>query len=318
MDLTLSQRYKIETYLEEGLSNSQVSEKIKVHRSTIGRELKRCQSLEGYDAEYAHNDYVSKKCIKTGFQMKTLKYKTAIFTQLKEKQLSPEQIVHRNRLEGRRYPCVETVYQMVYSALSYHPSLREHLRHKKKKRRPRTSKETRGQLTGRKNISCRPESADKRLEIGHWEADVVIGTKARSSVLVTLVDRKSGFLLVGKALSKSEKHVGETLLSMFERSPIPWFTITFDNGKEFACHQKIEENCCAITYFADPYSSWQRGTNENTNGLLRQYFPKGKNMDDIEVEYIQAIEDKLNNRPRKRFDFRSPIELINNFEINVA
>ncbi|AZQ60690.1 IS30 family transposase [Flammeovirga pectinis] len=318
MDLTLSQRYKIETYLEEGYSNSLISDKINVHKSTVGRELKRCDHLDGYDAVYAHKRYLKKKCKQTGFHSSTIEYKDEILSALEVNQYSPEQIVNRKRLEGGSFPCVETVYQIIYSQMSQNPSLKEHLRHHKKKRRPRASKETRGKLTNRKNIRTRPIEADNRSEIGHWEADVVIGTKARSAVLVTLVDRKSGYLLVGKANSKSENDVGATLLSMYERTPIPWYTITFDNGKEFACHQKIEELCNTVAYFADPYSSWQRGTNENTNGLLRQYFPKGQSMEDVLLKYISKIENKLNNRPRKRYGFYSPIELINNIDINAA
>ncbi len=171
-----------------------------------------------------------------------------------------------------------------------------------------SGRDRRGQIVGKRPISERPEHIEARAQIGHWEGDTVIGA-AHQQAIVTLVERKSGYAVLAKVKNKTSDLVsGAILTKLMPLAPLVK-TLTFDNGKEFAEHQRIDTALQSTTYFADPFASWQRGSNENFNGLLRQYIPKKRSLSTVTDQELRMIQDRLNNRPRKRLGFRTPHEV---------
>ena len=199
----------------------------------------------------------------------------------------------------------EWIYLYIYQNMQADGDLHTHLRCQKKRRKRYGSYSRRGQLKNRVSIDERPAVVDLKNRIGDWEADTVAGRQTGPR-LVTLVDRKSRFTLVGLAKDKSAEAVTQTILDLIEGHHNRVKTITYDNGKEFAGHEKIAKQSESKAYFAHPYSSWERGLNENTNGLLRQYFPKGSDFTKLTDEEVSIAMDKLNNRPRKCLGFKTP------------
>jgi IS30 family transposase len=186
----------------------------------------------------------------------------------------------------------------------------------RKTRRRYASKDRRGQIVGRIGIEQRPTVVDKRKRFGDWESDTVQGKGL--AALVTVVERKTGLLKMRKVSRATAELTATAMMSALKGWVVR--TNTSDNGKEFAHHHKISEALSCKCYFARPYHSWERGTNENTNGLIRQYFPKGTAFEEVTDEQIQAVEDKLNNRPRKRHGFKSPLEVLKRckYQVGVA
>ena len=228
-----------------------------------------------------------------------------------EKKLSPEQIIGRAKKEGKACVSHERIYQYVWLDKKNGGSLYLHLRTQGKKYRKRgNSKDKRGKITGRIDISQRPGIVEKRERFGDFEIDTIIGQNHKGAI-VTINDRATGLLKMRKLESKNAEFLAEQTIEVLK--PYQYFlhTITSDNGKEFAAHQKISEALNCDFYFAKPYHSWQRGSNENLNGLIRQYIPKKTNFENLTDEYIQWVEDQLNHRPRKRFGFLNPIEIFN-------
>jgi IS30 family transposase len=180
----------------------------------------------------------------------------------------------------------------------------------RKRRKKRGSLNNQGQIPDRRPISERPKAVDKRAELGHWEGDTVVG-KSHGSFVASHVERKSRYLLVGLMDDKSAESMNVTTRQLFRKIPMTQRkTMTFDNGKEFAGFKALEKFVGFRCYFADPYSSWQRGTNENANGLLRQFFPKGTDFNEISKKEIDTAVALLNNRPRKCLDYRTPHEVL--------
>ena len=188
-------------------------------------------------------------------------------------------------------------------------SLWEQLRcQKKRKKRYASGRDRRGQIVGRRPISVRPEHIEARSQIGHWEGDTVIGA-AHKQAIVTLVERKSGYALIAKVSNKTSDLVSQAIITQLNPVTPLVKTLTFDNGKEFTQHSKIDAALNSTTYFADPFASWQRGSNENFNGLLRQYIPKKRPLSTVTNQELRMIQDRLNNRPRKRLGFKTPNEV---------
>lgn len=179
-----------------------------------------------------------------------------------------------------------------------------HLRFLNQRKRKYGHPETRGQISNRKNIKERPQIVEERSRFGDLEIDTIVGKNHQQS-LVSIVDRKTGYLWLKKCISRKSEDIMKATISLLK--PVSWElkTITADNGKEFSLHEQIADSLDISFYFADPYSSWQRGTNENTNGLIRQYIKKGSDLNDYTNEYIAEVTDRLNQRPRKRLGFRS-------------
>jgi IS30 family transposase len=218
---------------------------------------------------------------------------------------SPDQIAHRIRQDFPRQPGKWLSHQTIYNWINRRsPSWRKLLR--RGGRRP----EKRGKLSDCVRIGGRPEVINQRRRYGDWEGDTIVG-RGRRSALVTLVDRKSGYSCL--CLADNLKAATTCRVAVKRMKKLPGSlrrSITFDNGKEFAEHARLARSLRVKTYFADPYSSWQRGTNENTNGLLRQFFPKGTDFTRISHEEVARVEMLLNERPRKRLGYKTPAEIL--------
>ena len=223
----------------------------------------------------------------------------AAFDRIAE-QLSPEQVAAELPISH------ETLYQHIYADKAAGGALWRNLRcQKKRKKRYASGVERRGQIVGRRPIHERPANVELRRTVGHWEGDTVIGAGHKQAI-VTLVERKSGYAVLMKVNHKTSELVSAAVIKKLEPIRDRVKTITFDDGKEFAEHARIDEALGSTTYFADPFSSWQRGSNENFNGLLRQYIPKKRPLSTVTDEELKMIERRLNNRPRKRLGFKTP------------
>jgi IS30 family transposase len=223
---------------------------------------------------------------------------------------SPEQVSGWLERHGLFNISHETIYRYVWDDKRAGGTLHQHLRGSRKQRRKRYGRyDSRGRLAGKAMIEERPLEAENRTEIGHWEVDTVHGNRKGS--IATIVDRKTGYVLIGKLEKRTAQVTNRRLHHLISKHPDRFETITSDNGCEFHSYRELEGRCEVTFYFAHPYYSWERGTNENTNGLIRQYLPKGCCMNDLTQARCNAIARKLNHRPRKRHGFRTPAELFN-------
>lgn len=240
----------------------------------------------------------------------TEKDRQAVFALIKEK-WSPIQVSRRLSIDGSVWISHETIYRMIKDEKKQGGVVFKHLRHSKKKRRKRYgSRDRRGRLSNKRMIDERPKDINQRTQYGHWEADTVMGKYTKHCIL-TLVERKTGITWIGKLSEHTVEAVNKAFaLFIKEHGKASVRTITSDNGSEFHGYKEIERITGATFYFAHPYHSWERGTNENTNGLMRQYIPKGKNMIGYSQEDCDHICYCLNTRPRQRLDFRTPIEAL--------
>jgi IS30 family transposase len=315
--LTLEQRYTIQVLLKEGLNQSLIAKKLNRDKSVIQREIKRnCDLRSG---EYKA-DLADKKCSN---RHKTKNKKNRFTTDIKyftenliREDYSPEQIVGVAKLQVKECVSIERIYQHIWKDKKQGGMLYSHLRTQGKRYRKRgASKDKRGQIPGRIDIEHRPKIVDEKTRFGDLEIDLVIGKDHKKAIL-TANDRATGKTKIALLNSKSSEEVKEKTVEILGEWKRFLYTITSDNGKEFALHKEISKELNVDFYFAKPYHSWERGANENYNGLLRQYFPKGYNFDLITEGDILRIEEKLNNRPRKRFGYLSPnqvfLQTINN------
>lgn len=229
------------------------------------------------------------------------------------KEWSPEQIVghiRRKKLMKRKMSH-ETIYKYIWRDRHNGGYLWKQLRQSPKIRRKRyKAYDSRGRLADKRHITERPKTVETRQYIGHWEIDTVHG-KGTKHCIVTLVERKTGYVMIGVLKDRSTASLNKKTKMLLRRRPTLFKTITADNGTEFHQYKKIEEATNVKFYFATPYHSWERGSNENMNGLIRQYLPKGKCMDLLTQQDCDDIAKKLNTRPRKRYGFKTPEELLN-------
>ena len=215
------------------------------------------------------------------------------------------------RREGRLSISHETIYRHVWRDKRQGGLLYTHLRGARKRRRKRYGAyDSRGRLAGKRMISERPAEVEARQQLGHWEADTVAGSCTKDCVL-TLIERKTGFVLVGKLSDRTARGLSRRATGLIGRHAGKVETVTADNGTEFHDYPRVERLTGAAFYFARPYHSWERGSNENANGLIRQYLPKGESMAGLSQHQCNAIARKLNTRPRKRLGFRTPLECFN-------
>lgn len=309
--LTPEQRYQIEAGLGTGMTKKEIAKWIGVHRSTVYREIGRNSNMRlvGYKAcpaeRAARERHKQKK--KHRIEDRT----RARVEELLRIEWSPEQISRRLQLEG--YPTVshETIYQHIFENKRDGGDLYKHLRRRHAYRKPVRKYCKRVGWDTRRPIRERPAIVDERIRVGDWEADTIIGGGRRGAIL-SLVERRSRFVVLEKVASMSSVTVAEAFINKLLPLKDKVFTITSDNGIEFTRHQTIARSLGADFFFADPYSSWQRGTNENTNGLVRQYFPKKSDFTTLTRTDIQHVCDRLNNRPRKTLAFRTPNEVFTN------
>ena len=308
--LTLQERYQIWALLQKGWKQKDIAAKIKVHPSTVSREIRRnIDEVTGsyeFDTAYLNTNYRHQN--KPKYTVITDKVEKYIRTKLKE-HWSPEQIAGRMQYEGLGTISHETIYQFIYRNKANKGRLYKYLRHKNKKYHKRSNTyQRRGTIVGRTMIDKRPKIVEKKRRIGDLEIDTVIG-KDHIGALVTVVDRKSKFALIRKVASKHADVVTKALIEMLEPIKPVLKTITSDNGKEFAYHKVVSNVLETDFYFAHPYHSWERGLNEHTNGLIRQYLPKKTDFTKVSKEEIITIQEKLNHRPRKVLGFRTPYEV---------
>ena len=303
--LTREQRYQIKALLDTGHKQAVIGRTIGVHKSTIQRELQCNTGLRGYRPKQAHEKALSRR--KSKSKSMIIADVWALVEEKLRQDWSPEQISGRLK-EDEVFISHECIYQYIYADKRVGGSLWTHLRrHEKKYRKRRCGQDRRGKIPNRRSIEDRPVIVEERSRVGDWEADLILG-KNHQGVAVTLTERKSRFTLLRTLPSKHADPIKEAIIALLK-----WDarlkTITFDNGKEFSGHQEISAALNVDCYFAHPYSSWERGTNENTNGLIRQYLPKSRNLKEVSMEEEVRIMDKLNLRPRKCLGFRTPYEV---------
>ena len=307
---TEKQRYKLEILLEQNINKTTIAIELGVHISSIYREIKR--NSDGRNFIYK-SDLAQRKCqkrhaLKSKNQCFTAQIKRHIEALIKE-DFSPEQIVGKSKRDNITCVSHETIYKYIWKDKKDKGDLYVHLRHKGKIYRKRGAfKDKRGQIVGRNGIENRPEEVKTRHRIGDLEIDLVMG-KDNKGALLTINDPSNGMLEMTKVESKDAEVVKNAVIDLLQGWKYFLKTITSDNGKEFSKHQEIAAALNIDYYFANPYCSWERGANENLNGLVRQYFPKGSDFSLISKEQVANTIEKLNNRPRKRYEFKSPKEV---------
>jgi IS30 family transposase len=303
--LTFQEREFLYRLLKKGKSKTEIAEVMGRDRSTIYRELSRNARRGGYEPELAQR-LADRRRLACRPPRKLDDADTHEYVRERlEKRWSPEQIAARRQRDCRRrrsrWLCRQTIYNWIDAEA---PRWRQWLR------RGGRPPEKRGKLTDCVRIDGRPEVINRRRRYGDWEGDTVVG-KGRRNALVTLVERKSGYARIGLAENlKAETTRQVTVQRMKDLPASLRRSMTFDNGKEFAEHQQLGQSLDLEVYFALPYRSWQRGTNENTNGLLRQFFPKGTDFSRISHQEVARVEALLNERPRKRLGYRTPSEVL--------
>jgi len=304
--LTLEQRYQIYDFKRAGFNQTEIAAMIGRHKSTVGRELSRNTGLKGYRPAQAHRFALERRGIHVWSKFTEADWRR-IETFIR-KEWSPEQISGRLRLENNGTISPEWIYLHIYQDKAAGGDLWRHLRCQKQRRKRYGSYSRRGLLKNRVSIDERPAIVDRRSRIGDWEGDTIIGA-GRSGALVSLVERKSAFVLIEKLLRKTAGKTSRAVTGLLEPFKETTHTLTVDNGKEFAEHAAIAKELDADVYFAHPYSSWERGTNENTNGLIRQYFAKKRNFRTITDQEVAHVMNRLNHRPRKKLGFKTPYEV---------
>lgn len=306
--LSLEERHYIEVESKKGVSMNKISNNLCRSQSTISREIKRNTGFRGYRYKQA-NILTKKRHLEKRKQIKlNSKIKHLINLYIK-KDWSPEQIGGRLKKENIIQLHHESIYKYILKDKELGGNLYKHLRHKSKPYKKRYgSLNRREAIPNRVDIDERPEAANDRTRLGDWEADTIIG-KQHKGAIVTLDERFSKLRLAAPTEGKKASSVTNAITWLLE--PINKFvhTITFDNGKEFTNHEDIADTIGCKTYFAKPYHSWERGQNENANGLLRQYFPKSMKLVNISNKKVFTAIDKLNSRPRKCLGYKTPYEV---------
>lgn len=306
--LTQEQRYHIAALFGSGYAQNNIADAVGIHKSSVSREIRRNTGERGYRPKQAQE----KALFRREHAQKHIKLTDSLKQVIVAKinlDWSPDQI--SGYLKKEQVPDVshETIYQFILVDKKAGGLLYKHLRHSGKKRKKRYgSVDRRGQIKNRVSIEARPAIVDKKERLGDWEGDTIIG-KQQQKAIVTLVDRASKKTLIGHVATKHSAIVTDIIVGLIRPMKDITHTITFDNGKEFSGHEDIADALAAHIYFAHPYSSWERGLNENTNGLIRQYIPKGSSFEGICASKIIFIQDRLNNRPRKSLGYRTPNEV---------
>ena len=312
--LTSDERYTIACLKKQGFSNTDIAKVLGRHRSTVYREIAR-NSCWITDGSYRPSKAERRTRARRSRSRRNLHYSTKDFIlvrQLLKQYWSPEQIVGHIRRHGlmERRLSHETIYRYIWRDRVNGGNLWQYLRQSSKQRRKRyRAYDSRGRPANKRHISERTSSAESRRITGHWEIDTVMG-KGSTDCVVTLVERKSGYTLIGKLPDRTTAELNKRCIELIRNEPTRFISITADNGTEFHQYKVIEDTVGTKFYFATPHHSWEPGTNENTNGLIRQYLRKGESMAGLSQHRCNAIANALNNRPRKRLDYRSPEEIL--------
>jgi len=308
--ITAAERYALGLLRQRGLTAAAIARLMGRHRSTIGREARR----NGTPRDGCYRPQLADwyACGRRSYSRRNRQFTPADWAQIQEllrEDWSPEQAagwLHRFQLLTISH---ETIYRYIWADKHAGGTLYQHLRGARKQRRKRYGRyDSRGRLAGKRPITTRPPAAETRAEIGHWEADTVLGAGQAGACVLSMVERKTGYLLLGQLRQRTTAAVNARVQQLIATQPHPVQTITVDNGTEFHDYARLERATATRFYFATPHHAWERGTNENTNGLIRQYLPKRQSMAHLTQYDCNRIAAKLNRRPRKRLGFRTPEE----------
>ena len=304
--LTQEERYQIDKLLALENTVTGVARELGRSKSTISRELRRNRTEAGYQPAVADRQAMQRRHGKGRPRISQKDWQRV--KRLLRRKLSPEQIHNRLVLEGAASVSHTRIYKYIADDRRTGGKLYRKLRHEGRRRRRYGSGSGSGLIPGRVSIHERPAVVDQRSRIGDWEIDTIIGSRHRGALL-SLTERKSKWLLLAKLWARTAEEVLYAALGLLMPCIEQVHTITSDNGREFTLHDEIAGKLAAQFYFADPYCSWQRGTNENTNGLIRQYFPKTRNFLTITQWEIDNAMEELNSRPRRGLGWRTPDEV---------
>ncbi len=306
--LTQEERYCLSMLSKQATSLRKMAKVMGRNHTTLSRELKRNTGQRGYRYHQAQS-LAEQRHQEKPKAVKLTKALMAYITEKLQARWSPEQICGRLRLEQATLISPETIYRFVLQEKRQGGQLYCNLRHQVKRRRKRYgAKDYRGTIPGRVDIADRPAVVDTRARVGDWEADLVMG-KDHQGALVTLAERRSRLFLALPILRKTAERTTRAIITLLGTWKDWVHTITYDNGREFSWHQAIAQALDCQGFFARPYHSWERGLNENSNGLLRQYFPKGRRLDNVSQEEVAAAVEAMNHRPRKCLGFQTPWEV---------
>jgi transposase, IS30 family len=313
--LTLEQRYQIQALLKMGHSYQEIGHVVGVHKSTISREVRRNQGQRGYRPQQAHWFTLRRRRTKARRPIAADTWHCV--NRLLQEEWSPEQISGWLRTHDGSVISPEWIYQHVYRDKHAQGTLYRHLRCQRQRRKRYGTYSCRGHMPNRISIEHRPAVVERRSRLGDWEVDTMIGT-GHQQALVSLTERKSRLSLIAKVTRRCADTVATAIMILLKPLGLPLHTLTSDNGKEFAHHATIAQALKVRFFFAHPYAAWERGLNENTNGLIRQYFPKHRPFQTITQEEIQRVMNKLNNRPRKALGFKTPNQVCFGIHPSVA
>lgn len=315
IQLTLAERYQIAILYRWGFTQRYIASEVGRHLSTVSRELKRNQGPDGYCADLAQRLALKRRRSKGRARLDSQLW-LAVDTLLKL-DWSPEQISLWLAQHWELRISHEWIYQHVLRDKRRGGRLYLHLRCKARRRLRYGTYQRRGGIRDRVSIHLRPDVVEQRRRLGDWEIDTVIGRR-QTGALVSLTERRSRYVLIAKVPDRRAARVTAASLELLRPIQERVHTITADNGTEFAGHQELAEGLNAQVYFADPYAPWQRGSNENANGLLRQYFPKGSDFSSISQAELDHAMDRLNNRPRKCLAMQTPNQVLCGIKPSVA
>ena len=301
--LTSEQRYQIYALKKKGHTMTETAQVIGVHKSTVSRELKRNTGARGYRPKQAHELAQQRQDEKVRFVIEESTWRRV--EQLLREDWSPEQVCLWLHEAGEQSVSHESIYLHIYWDKYCGGDLHTFLRCKKQRRKRYGTYDRRGKLRNQTSIDERPAVVDERAREGDWELDTIIG-KNNKQAIVSMNERVHRLIYLYKVETKDAESVAQAITRTLKGTGLPVLTLTADNGREFGNHEAIAEELGADFYFAHPYSSWERGANENGNGLVRQYFPKGSDFSTITDKDLRQVERKLNNRPRKCLDMKTP------------
>ena len=315
--LAQEERYQIHALMKAGHEQDEIAVVIGRSPSTISRELRRNRGHRGYRPRQAQ-EMATARASASRTRPRIGGRQWAAVGALIRRDWSPEQIADRARLEGTLAISHESIYQFVYADKAQGGDLAARLRAQKPyRKRYGSGRERRGRIPGRVGIEQRPPAVERRDRIGHWEADTVQGRR-RLGALLSLVERCSRLTRLAKLPRASAEAVRRGACRRLKPIVHAVDSLTADNGREFAFHQRIAADLNADFYFADPYCAWQRGTNENTNGLVRQYLPKSRDLTTLTGAEIRMIENRLNHRPRKCLGYLTPYEVFHDTRLTLT
>jgi len=304
--LTREQRYQINILRKAGHNQTYIALMVGCHKSTISREVRRNRGQKGYRHYQASELALDRQC--QAYRSRIAWQTWQRVERLLRQDWSPEQIAGRLKLEKQPTVSHEWIYLYVYAEKRRGGTLHRHLRSQKKQRKRYGGYLRRGQIPNRTSIDKRPKIVARKGRFGDWEADTIVGARHKSGIL-SAVERKSKLTRLRKLATKGAAEMKDNSIELLGPLAAKVHTITVDNGKEFCDHELIAAGLQARIYFAHPYASWERGLVENTNGLVRQYFPKKFDFAKFTDKDLQQVEDKLNNRPRKTLGYRTPNEV---------